>query len=335
MRVNVVHLKKYYGPTRAVDDISFAFGSGQIIGFVGPNGAGKTTTMRILATLDEPTDGDALIDGVSVVEEPEKVRRLVGYVPDQLPTHRDLSVDDYLDFFGRVCRLKGPHRRQMIERVVEFTNLAGIRDKYLVALSQGMKQRVSVARSLLHDPPVLIMDEPTAGLDPRARIELRELLKMLSWQGKAILISSHILTELAELCTGVVIIEHGKILRAGTMEQVLGDVPKKTVHSPAQRHADATARAPDTRSGKRACWWITMEVEVHGSRRLARTCSQSGPVGLPRSRFRLRRADLEELFMNVTRERFNRSDRLHHNNARRHTILVSWIESATPSIPSL
>src|SRR5262249_57433100 len=209
MKVQIVNLKKHFGATRAVDDVSFTFSSGQVVGFVGPNGAGKTTTVPILATLDEPTAGDALIDGVSVVQEPEKARHLVGYVPDSLPTHRDMSVHEYLDFFARAYGLRGPRRRQVVEQVEEFTNLAGIREKFVVALSKGMKQRVSVARALLHDPPVLIMDEPAAGREPRARIELRELLKVLSAQGKAILISSHILTELAEVCNGAVIIERG------------------------------------------------------------------------------------------------------------------------------
>src|SRR5438128_3532783 len=234
MRISVLHLRKHFGKTKAVDDISFTFTSGQIYGFVGPNGAGKSTTMRILATLDEPTAGDAFVDGVSVVEEPERARRLVGYVPDSLPTHRDMSVHEYLDFFARAYGLAGRHRLQVLERIEEFTNLTGIREKPVVALSKGMKQRVSIARAILHDPPVLIMDEPAAGLDPRARIELRELLKMLSWQGKAILISSHILTELAEICDGVVIIEHGKILRAGKLDKILpnvSDVPKGTVHT--------------------------------------------------------------------------------------------------------
>jgi ABC-2 type transport system ATP-binding protein len=306
MNVNVLRLKKYYGPTRAVDDISFAFGAGQIVGFVGPNGAGKTTTMRVLATLDEPSGGDVLLDGVSVIAEPEKVRRLVGYVPDQLPTHQDFSVHDYLDFFGRVYRLRGPHRRQMIERVVEFTNLGAIRDKYLAALSQGMKQRVSVARALLHDPPILIMDEPTAGLDPRARIELRELLKMLSWQGKAILISSHILTELAEFCTGVVIIEHGKILRAGTMEQVLaGDVEKHTVHIRlVDRQSEAAADLLEMPAVKKTSLLVdnTVEVELQGPET---ECADiiAGLVGRGYRliEIRLRHTDLEELFMNVTK----------------------------------
>src|SRR3954451_304683 len=230
MKVSVVHLKKHYGSTRAVDNLSFGFNSGQIFGFVGPNGAGKTTTMRILATLEEPTEGDAYIDGVSVTQYPEKARQLVGFVPDNLPTHRDMSVHEYLDFFGRAYGLKNPHRRQVVDRIEEFTNLTGIRNKNLIALSKGMKQRVSVARALLHDPPVLILDEPANGLDPRARIELRELLKALTGQGKAILISSHILTELGELCTGVVIIEHGRMLRAGQIDTITdADVPRRTV----------------------------------------------------------------------------------------------------------
>jgi ABC-2 type transport system ATP-binding protein len=306
MRVNVVHLKRHYGRTRAVDDISFGLTSGQIYGFVGPNGAGKTTTMRILATLDEPTEGDAFIDGISVSQYPEKARQLVGFVPDNLPTHRDMTVHDYLDFFGRAYGLKGGHRRQVVERIEEFTNLTGIREKSLVALSKGMKQRVSVARALLHDPPVLIMDEPAAGLDPRARIELRELLKLLSWQGKAILISSHILTELAEICDGVIIIEHGRILRAGKMDQILaGDVPKRTVHIRLlERHDDAYKKLLETPNVEKASLLVdnTVEAEVMGNEE---TCCELLVMliqhGFRVIEFRQRRADLEEIFMNVTR----------------------------------
>ncbi|MCI0457002.1 MAG: ABC transporter ATP-binding protein [Gemmataceae bacterium] len=306
MRVDIVRLKKHFGTTRAVDDISFSFASGQIFGFVGPNGAGKTTTMRILATLDEPTEGNAFLDGVSVVEEPEKARRLVGYVPDNLPTHRDMTVHEYLDFFARAYGLTGGHRRQVVERVEEFTNLTGLLDKYLIALSKGMKQRVSVARALLHDPPVLIMDEPAHGLDPRARVELRELLKLLSWQGKAILISSHILSELAEVCTGVVIIEHGKILRAGTLEAVLGsDTPRRTVHLRLlDRHEEACAKLAEFSEVARAGLLVdnTLEVEVNGSDE--ECCDLLVAVvqaGYRVIEFRQRRADLEEVFLNVTR----------------------------------
>jgi ABC-2 type transport system ATP-binding protein len=256
--------------------------------------------------LDEPTAGDAFIDGVSVVEYPEKARRLVGYVPDNLPTHRDMSVHDYLDFFGRAYGLKGRHRQQVIERIEEFTNLTGIREKPLVALSKGMKQRVSVARALLHDPPVLILDEPAAGLDPRARVELRELLKMLSWQGKAILISSHILTELAEICNGVVIIEHGRILRAGTLEAVLHeDVPRRTVHIRVlERHEEVRKQLLETPLVEKVSLQVdnSLEVEVNGTEEVC--CDLL--ANLVRAGFRVleyrpRRADLEEVFMNVTR----------------------------------
>jgi ABC-2 type transport system ATP-binding protein len=221
MQVTITNLRKDFGTTRAIDDISFSFSSGQIIGFVGPNGAGKTTTMRILATLDEPTSGDAMIDDISIVEVPEQARRLIGYVPDALPMHRDISVHEYLDFFARAYGLMGAQRREVVENIEEFTNLTGIQEKNLYVLSKGMKQRVSLARALIHDPPVLVMDEPASGLDPRARVELRELLRVLSNQGKAILISSHILTELSEICDGAVIIEQGRIIAAGTLEEII------------------------------------------------------------------------------------------------------------------
>jgi ABC-2 type transport system ATP-binding protein len=222
MQVEIRGLRKEFGRTTALDGVSFSFGAGEVMGFVGPNGAGKTTTMRILATLDEPSEGDALLDGVSIIQEPEFARRSIGFVPDALPTHADITVHEYLDFFARAYRLNGAQRRQVIESVEEFTNLTGIRHKLLKALSKGMNQRVCLARALLHDPQVLILDEPAAGLDPRARIELRELIRVFATKGKAILMSSHILTELAEICTGTVIIERGKILRAGTLDDILG-----------------------------------------------------------------------------------------------------------------
>jgi ABC-2 type transport system ATP-binding protein len=305
MKAEVLHLKKYFGRTRAVDDISFAFASGQIFGFVGPNGAGKSSTMRILATLEEPTAGDVFLDGVSVVEEPETAHRLVGYVPDALPTHRDISVHEYLDFFARAYGIHGKKRREVVESIEEFTNLIGIRDKHLNALSKGMKNRVSVARALVHDPPILIMDEPAAGLDPRARIELRELLKVLSSQGKAILISSHILTELAEICTGAVIIERGKILRAGTLEQIMAeDAPHRTViirHLGAPedlyKHLIVTPRVEAARLVDHS-----VEVDMLGTEE---TCSEllEGLIqsGYRIVEFRPRRADLEQIFMNVTK----------------------------------
>jgi ABC-2 type transport system ATP-binding protein len=230
MKVQVQQLRKEFGKTVAVDNISFAFDSGHIFGFVGPNGAGKTTTMRIIATIEEPTDGDVLLNGVSVREEPELARRVVGYVPDTLPSHADITVHEYLDFFARAYGLRGRKRSEAVSAIEEFTNVAGIRNKHVKALSKGMKQRVSLGRALVYDPDVLILDEPAAGLDPRARVELRELLTLLAERKKAILISSHILTELTEICNGVVIIERGKILETGTIDDVLKkSAPRRTV----------------------------------------------------------------------------------------------------------
>lgn len=220
MLVQIQGLNKTYGPTKAVDNLSFSFTSGEVYGFIGPNGAGKTTTMRVLCGLEEPNSGDCFVNGVSVVEFPDQAQRMVGYVPDLLPVHRDVSVHEYLDFFARVHGIRNPKRKRVVHEIEEFTNLLGIKEKPLTGLSKGMKNRVSVARALIHDPPVLVMDEPASGLDPRARIELRDLLKVLSKQGKAILISSHILTELSEICTGAVFIERGKLLRAGSMEDL-------------------------------------------------------------------------------------------------------------------
>jgi ABC-2 type transport system ATP-binding protein len=305
MHIHIDHLKKHYGRTRAVDDVSFSFSSGEIVGFVGPNGAGKSTTMRIIATLDEPTSGDVYLDGISVVEEPDKAHRHIGYVPDSLPSHRDISVHEYLDFFARAYGIGTAARKKVVESIEEFTNLLGIREKHLNALSKGMKNRVSVARALVHDPVVLIMDEPAAGLDPRARIELRELLRVLSGQGKAILISSHILTELAEICTAAVIIERGKILRAGSLSHILtADKPHRTIlirtlDEPELLHKDlllqsnieATRRIDhtvevDLTGGEEACWELLAHLIRSGYRVVE---------------FHQQRAGLEELFMNVTR----------------------------------
>jgi ABC-2 type transport system ATP-binding protein len=305
MKVQIVNLKKKFGATRAVDDVSFSFSSGQVVGFVGPNGAGKTTTMRILATLDEPTAGDALIDGVSVVEEPERARGLVGYVPDSLPTHRDMSVHEYLDFFARAYGLKGLHRAKVIDEVEEFTGLTGLRDKMLVALSKGMKQRVSLARALLHDPAVLVMDEPAAGLDPRARIELRELLRVLSSQGKAILISSHILTELAEICHAAVIIERGSVLMAGAIDDLLENgASRRTVLIRVRGGQEKLHREllETPRIEKVNIVGEEIAAEINGDEE---DCCDllTGLVGRGYRvvEFKLQRANLEEIFMNVTK----------------------------------
>lgn len=309
MEVKIVQLKKHFGTTKAVDGVSFGFSSGQIFGFVGPNGSGKTTTMRILATLDEPSDGDCYIDGMSVLQEPEKTRRLIGYMPDLMPTHRDMSVHEYLDFFARAYSLHGHARRKTVESVEEFTNLTGIRQKTLKALSKGMKQRVSLARALIHDPPLLIMDEPAAGLDPRARIELRELLKVLAGRGKAILISSHILTELSEMCDGAVIIERGRLLRAGMLHDILaqgtdGQPARRTVVIRSLGAVEGLHKAVLQLPGVEAAniSMNSIEVDVAGGDEecvelLAALVGQGHRI----AEFRHQRDNLEKIFMDVTK----------------------------------
>jgi len=305
MKLEVVQLKKYFGSTRAVDDVSFTIGSGQIMGFVGPNGAGKTTTMKILATLDEPTFGDAYIDGVSITEYPEKARELIGYVPDSLQVHTNISVHDYLDFFARAYGIKRSKRLALVESLEDFTNLTGIGDKMLVDLSKGMKQRVCLARSLVNDPPILLLDEPAAGLDPRARIELRELLKVLASRGKAVLISSHILTELAEICNAALIIEQGKLLRAGTLEEIVTqDRRERTLlinvlEMRGELHKDLLVM-PNVLSATPAGNGI--EIVFDGDEKAcAALLTELINRGFAVTEFHHQKSDLEDVFMKVTR----------------------------------
>lgn len=218
--LEVRSLSRRYGKVLAVDDLSFAMGHGRITGFVGPNGAGKTTTMRIAATLDVPDQGDVLVDGVSVLVEPREVRMRIGYMADQFHPYPNLDVPQYLDFFARAYGLRGRKRLQTVRSVASFCGLDGFGDRPATGLSKGMGQRLHLAKTLLHDPKLLILDEPAAGLDPRARIEFRALLKELAAAGKGILISSHILPELGETCDSVVVIERGRRVVAGTIAEI-------------------------------------------------------------------------------------------------------------------
>jgi len=307
MEVEVKNLKRYYGSTRAVDDISFTFRAGQIAGFVGPNGAGKTTTMRILATADEPTGGDAFVDGGSVVAAPARGRRRVGCMPDYLAAHADVSVREYLDFFARAYGLRGARRRATIESVEEFTNLTDIRHKVLKALSKGMKQRVSLARAMVHDPAVLLLDEPAAGLDPRARIELRELLRALAERGKAILVSSHILTELSEICHATVIIEQGRLVRAGDIQAILAqDMPRRLLSIRMRGRPEDLCKhlvlKPHVLTARVV--GAAADVDFDGDEEaLQALLADLIRDGLPIVEFKLQKAGLEQLFMNVTKGR--------------------------------
>ncbi|MEX0792301.1 MAG: ABC transporter ATP-binding protein [Pirellulaceae bacterium] len=218
--IELRRLHRNFGRTEAVRDISFEVYPGQVFGYIGPNGAGKTTSMRILATLDLPSAGDALVDGHSVINDPDKVRRRLGFMPDAFGVYANVNCWEYLDFFARSYGMKGRERRMALERTMEFTGLDILAEKPINGLSKGMKQRLCLGRSMIHDPSVLILDEPAAGLDPRARIELREMITRLSQAGKTILVSSHILTELAEMCDVVGIIEQGQLLATGSVNEI-------------------------------------------------------------------------------------------------------------------
>lgn len=215
------HLHRFFGKLKAVDDVSFKAYAGQVLGYIGPNGAGKTTSMRIIATLDMPTAGDAFVCGYSVIDDPDKVRRMLGFMPDQFGKYQNMNVIEYLDFFARAYGLRGQKRRDAVEQVLVFTELRKLAEKPIFTLSKGQSQRLALGRCLIHDPQVLILDEPAAGLDPRARIELRELILLMATQmKKTILISSHILTELGEICDSAAIIEAGKVLAFGSIDEL-------------------------------------------------------------------------------------------------------------------
>jgi len=214
------HLTKNYGNLTAVDNLNLSIKGGDIFGFIGPNGAGKTTTMRILVTLLEPTRGQARIDGLDVAKQGKKVRRLVGYMPDFMGVYDDLKVFEYLEFFAAAFGIESKKRKSIVEGVLELTDLESKKSAAVDSLSRGMQQRLGLARVLIHDPKVLILDEPASGLDPRARIEIRELLRELKRMGKTIMISSHILSELEEICDHVGIIEHGQLIFSGTIEEI-------------------------------------------------------------------------------------------------------------------
>ncbi len=219
--IETKNLTKDYGNLTAVDNLNLTIKEGDIFGFIGPNGAGKTTTMRILVTLLEPTRGKAYINGLDVRSQGKMVRRLVGYMPDFMGVYDDLKVFEYLEFFAAAFGINRKKRKSIVEGVLELTDLQSKQRTAVDSLSRGMQQRLGLARVLVHDPKVLILDEPASGLDPRARIEIRELLRELKRMGKTIMISSHILSELEEICDHIGIIEHGRMVFSGTLEEIL------------------------------------------------------------------------------------------------------------------
>ncbi len=217
-------LTKSYGDVLALDDLSLDIGEGEIFGYIGPTGAGKSTTIRILSGLLRPTSGSARVADVDVVRHPQEAKRVVGYMPDIFGVYHGMRVWEYLDFFGAAYRMPRAVRRARIDEVLHITGTDEMRDYFVDSLSRGMQQRVGIARALIHDPKVLFLDEPTSGLDPRARIEMRQLLKHLKELGKTVLVSSHILPELASVCDRIGILEQSRLLLCDRMEAVLRQV---------------------------------------------------------------------------------------------------------------
>ncbi len=216
--IHVENLHRLFGQFHAVRGVSFTVPHGQVVGFVGANGAGKTTTMRILATLDYPTGGQAYVGGYNVVHYPAEVRRLLGWMPDSFGTYDHMTVLEYMDFYARALGYRGEERLKRIQEVMEFTDLHDLADRLINKMSKGQGQRLCLGRALLHDPQILILDEPAAGLDPKARVELKHLIRILASEGKTILISSHILSELGEMCDTLLFIDKGRIVHHGSAE---------------------------------------------------------------------------------------------------------------------
>jgi ABC-2 type transport system ATP-binding protein len=306
-QIELRHLHRVFDETHAVNDVSFEVYAGEVFGYIGPNGAGKTTSMRILATLDEPTAGDALVDGFSVVDDPDRVRRRLGFMPDYFGTYQNVSVREYLDFFARAYGLRGKQRSEAIDSVMEFTQLNALAEKPIDALSKGMRQRLCLGRTMIHDPSVLVLDEPAAGLDPRARIELREMIAALAAAGKAVLISSHILTELAEICHRVGIIEQGRLVAIGSVSEISARVQDR-----------AMVRVRVLRDSDRLRQWLDARDDVsdlHVEGELA-TFSHAGSreseaallraiidAGFLVSEFGAKHNSLEDVFLQVTEGR--------------------------------
>ncbi len=298
-------LTKTFGDVVAVDDLWLSIDEGDIFGFIGPNGAGKTTTIKMLATLLKPTRGTAIIDGHDVVRDDGYVRQIIGYMPEFFGVYDDIRVWEYLDFFATAYRVERSERPQRIDDVLELTDLASKKEDLVESLSRGMKQRLCLAKTLVHDPKVLLLDEPASGLDPRARIEIRELLKELRNMGKTIFVSSHILSELADFVTKVGIIEAGKLVIAGDVADIVSRMqPFRRVFVRVEREPERARQVLAQLPGVKnlSVEQNTVRFEFHGD---GEQFHQILPA-LVGARVRVvgfgeEQADLEEIFMKVTR----------------------------------
>ena len=304
--IEVRNFTKRYGDFVAVDDLSFSIGEGEIFGFIGPNGAGKSTTIRFLATLLRPTSGDGWVRGHSVVTEPMAVRRVIGFMPDDFGVYDGMKVWEFLDFFAVAYEIPRSHRKQIIGQVLELLDLTHKRDDYVNGLSKGMKQRLCLAKTLVHDPPVLILDEPASGLDPRARLEMKALLTELKGMGKTILVSSHILSELADFCTSIGIIERGRLLAAGGIQDIQRQLRThrvlkvRVLDTTTDRAASLLRDDEGVRAVESYDHTLTCEFEGHEDD-LARLLGRLIASGVAVHSFAEEELSLEEVFMRITK----------------------------------
>ena len=303
-------LTKKYGNFTALDDLSLTLSAGQIFGLIGPNGAGKTTAIKILVGLIRPTSGRAAIAGADCVRDARRIKRLVGYMPDRFGSYDNMRVREYLDFFGAAFGIGRRQRIRRIEEVMEMTGTGYMKDLFVESLSHGMQQRVGVARTLLHDPQILILDEPANGLDPQARIEMREMLLRLAQVGKTLLVTSHILPELSRICDRVGILTHGKLRAFGTIEQIGRQVSQQRTIEVHLSGADQVAAAAETirasiepgaevveAVSEEAVRFRTKISEAELGKVLARLVQE----GIAVTQFREEQTDLEEAFMSFAR----------------------------------
>lgn len=295
---------KRYGRHTAVEGLNLRIPAGELFGFIGPNGAGKSTTIRFLATLLKATAGDGEINGYSVRRQPLDVRRSIGYMPDNFGVYEGMRVWDFMEFFASAYQIPRSQRRRAIEEVLALLDLTGKRSDYVNSLSRGMKQRLSLAKALVHDPPVLILDEPTSGLDPRARIELKTLFRQLRDQGKTILLSSHVLAELADCCSSLGIIERGRLLMAGPIEEISRRItPHRIIQiqllDPAEKALPILQQQPQVthiRAEDRTIWLELAGDDAAAAELLQRLIQ----AGLRIHEFAPQEANIEEIFLRVT-----------------------------------
>ncbi len=304
------HLTKRYGTFTALDDLTLSLNAGQILGLIGPNGAGKTTTIKILVGLIRPTSGSATIAGVDCVRDAKQVKRMVGYMPDKFGAYDNMRVREYLDFFAATFGMHGSQRTRRIDEVMEMTSVTYMKDRFVESLSHGMQQRVGLARTLLHDPKVLILDEPVNGLDPQARIEMRDLLIELAAQGKTLLVTSHILPELARICQQVAIVINGQLRAFGAIEDIGSMVSQqRTVEAQlvSADHLEVAARIirksiePDAEVVESPAEAIVRFRTALSEANLAKVLGQLIKNDVHVSQFREVQTDLEEAFMSFTR----------------------------------